>query len=161
MFAEIDFYKPEELTEEMFSNVIEKMPMSMIRHLYYNHVMPGYLAKGTYGCWNIHNHFDTYCRSHKVVTTQPFPQHELKGVGVCDSYLQVWEKYWEELHAEDRYFIIQIMPVRKSTQPVENGWRWAAWGTYIGNQLPLAEYLKDEPLIEEVFVYSILEVAPK
>jgi len=83
----------------------------------------------------------------------------LSPYGVCDHYKQVIEN--EPLLSDeiyDREFVVFITPVKKSDQPESGGWRWHKWGPYIGDYEPQAEYLYDEPEIEQVYVYHIYEI---
>jgi hypothetical protein len=79
--------------------------------------------------------------------------------GVCDTPEQVLA-HVPLLTTDPRRFIVFFTPpIRKHDQPAEGGWRWHKWGEYIGTQ-PQAEceYLYDEPHIDEVLVYHIVEV---
>lgn len=78
--------------------------------------------------------------------------------GVCDTPEQVLA-HIPLLVTDPRRFIVFFTPIRKRDQPAEGGWRWHKWGEYIGTQ-PSAgcEYLYDEPHIDEVLVYHIVEV---
>ena len=77
--------------------------------------------------------------------------------GVCDHYRQVLTKY-PELKTSSRKFVLSITPVLKVNQPPRGGWRWHKWGEYIGDKTPTKEYLYDEPKIEKVYCYHILEI---
>ena len=77
--------------------------------------------------------------------------------GVCDHYKQVLERI-TELQNPDRFFIMSVTPVLKANQSPEGGWRWHKWGPYIGTKTPTCEYLYDEPEIDQVYVYHILEM---
>ena len=76
--------------------------------------------------------------------------------GVCDNVEQLLEKC-PELEASDRQFVVAMHRIVKKEQPPKGGWRWHKWGEYIGIQNPMCEYLHDEPIIEEVYVYHIYE----
>lgn len=78
--------------------------------------------------------------------------------GVCDHYQQVLDLYPEMVTNTSEYFIF-LTPVTKLTQPSYGGWRWHKWGKYIGTQDPQAEYLADEPEIEEVYCYHIYKLS--
>lgn len=80
-----------------------------------------------------------------------------QNYGVCDNVQQVLEVY-PELLADTRKFIVFFEPILKEDQPKNNGWRWHKWGKYIGEQNPEHEYLYDEPNINEVWLYHIVEV---
>ncbi len=76
--------------------------------------------------------------------------------GVCDNYKQILEK-WPELISSDRRFVISLTRVAKANQDKSGGWRWHKWGAYIGDYVPMHEYLYDED-IDEVYVFHIDEV---
>jgi len=78
--------------------------------------------------------------------------------GVCDSWQQLLEKLPLEVKEGPIKYVIGITSIKKYDQEEEGGWRWHKWGPYIGIQQPTREYLRDEPLIEEVFVYQIYQV---
>jgi hypothetical protein len=77
--------------------------------------------------------------------------------GVCDNYQQILDQC-SELQNPNRKFIISVTKVSRSDQPSEGGWRWHKWGPYIGVHESTCEYLYDEPLINEVYVYHIYEL---
>lgn len=78
--------------------------------------------------------------------------------GVCDGYEDILEKYSDILNLENKKFVVEMMYISKESQPEHNGWRWHKWGEYIGFYRPQCEYLYDEPIIEEVFCYTIYEI---
>lgn len=77
--------------------------------------------------------------------------------GVCDSPEQLIEQF-PIIESDPRSLIVTFSPLLKSNQPSSGGWRWHKWGPYIGTQEPQCEYLYDEPLIDKVYCYYILEV---
>lgn len=77
--------------------------------------------------------------------------------GVCDHWSQVIER-WPELLTDPRRFVVTVTPIRKTDQTASGGWRWHKWGEYIGTKDPQYEYLYDEPDIDVVYVFHILEV---
>lgn len=80
-------------------------------------------------------------------------------VGVCDSPMQLFEKYKDiALNHPNRKFVVAMVPLNKADQPKEGGWRWRKWGEYIGEQKPVMEYLADEPVIETVYTFHIYEI---
>ena len=88
-----------------------------------------------------------------------YPQFEnIRSYGVCDDYKQVIEKAGAELSDESRRFVMSVTPVKKANQPSIGGWRWHKWGPYIGNKEVTTEYLYDEPFVEKVYVYKIIEI---
>jgi hypothetical protein len=82
---------------------------------------------------------------------------ELNCYGVCDHYEQILNRAPSILVGGSRRFVITLCRVRKETQEAEGGWRWKKWGPYIGTQEPTTEFLYDEPVIQQVFVYHIYE----
>lgn len=76
--------------------------------------------------------------------------------GVCDNYQQILDQE-PALQDPNRQFFITLKSVKKSEESSWGGWRWHKWGPYIGTQKPTCEYLYDEPVIEEIFVYHIYE----
>jgi len=42
-----------------------------------------------------------------------------------------------------------------------DGWRWRKFGPYIGTRTPRAEYLADEPEIEEIVVFALVPLHPE
>lgn len=79
--------------------------------------------------------------------------------GVCDTVDQVVEK-WPELLTDPRRFIICFTQIDRADQPEHGGWRWHKWGEYIGTKEPMSEYLADEPEIDSVLCFSIIELKP-
>jgi hypothetical protein len=81
-----------------------------------------------------------------------------ESYGVADNLEQIMMKlsrYWFE---PDRNFILALQKVRKVDQPPKDGWRWSKWGPYIGEQESRADYLADEPFIDELILYEFYEV---
>jgi hypothetical protein len=81
--------------------------------------------------------------------------------GVCDSVEQLLEKCPELVTDKTRKFVVTVTHLKKSDEPSVGGWRWHKWGPYIGNHVPMCEYLYDEPIIEEILVYHIYETLLK
>lgn len=80
--------------------------------------------------------------------------------GVCDTPSQLVNKY-PTLDTDPRPLVASFTPIHKSAQHPHGGWRWHKWGTYIGEQQRVGcEYLADEPHIELVYTYQIIEIAP-
>lgn len=77
--------------------------------------------------------------------------------GVCDDYTQVLEKYRDKIKSDKEYVIV-LQVIHKQGQSSLNGWKWSKHGPYFGKQKQEAEYLFDEPMITEVYEYSIFEV---
>lgn len=78
--------------------------------------------------------------------------------GVCDTWEQITAR-WPELAADEEHaYLISVTPIRKADQSPEGGWRWHKWGPYIGDHEPRCEYLYQEPAIDQVYVFHIIEV---
>lgn len=77
--------------------------------------------------------------------------------GVCDSPEQVVERF-PQLVADERPLLVYFTEVRREDQSPEGGWRWHKWGVYIGEREPTTEYLYDEPEIESVYVFHIVQL---
>jgi hypothetical protein len=85
-----------------------------------------------------------------------FPELGMKGsFGVCDNWEQVLKYYGELLNNPVEYYIVSLALILKESQHPTGGWRWHKWGPYIGNLKPTQEYLYDEPLIDQVYVYQV------
>lgn len=81
----------------------------------------------------------------------------ISAYGVCDSPEQFMEKIGKHLEESPNKYVVSFVRLRKEDQYPEGGWRWRKWGPYIGTQDHQAEYLFDEPVIEEVYVYSFYQ----
>jgi hypothetical protein len=80
--------------------------------------------------------------------------------GVCDTWEQITER-WPSLAADQGHrYLVYLSPVLKADQYPHGGWRWHKWGPYIGTLEPRYEYLYDEPDIERVYVFQIVELKP-
>jgi len=113
--------------------------------------MSGKLADGIYQI----SHFG--CTGYPSSDYDQYPEiGAIHCYGVCDHYQQILDKC-PLLISSNRKFLITVTKIEKSNEPIEGGWRWHKWGEYIGEQKPQCEYLVDEPLIKEVFVYHIYE----
>lgn len=75
--------------------------------------------------------------------------------GVCDSPEQFIMKMGKILDELPDEYVVELACISKEEQPEQHGWRWEKWGEYIGEQIPQADYLFDEPNIKEVFVFHI------
>lgn len=88
-----------------------------------------------------------------------FPELIDSSYGVCDSPEQFLECYKDVLDNPERNYAVYLTPIKKKDQPSEGGWRWHKWGRYIGKQKREGhEYLYDEPNIELVYAYHIVEL---
>jgi len=91
-----------------------------------------------------------------VVTEERY----VAAYGVCDNHEQVLALA-PEILSRDNEYVIFLTCIQKKHEPERDGWRWSKWGEYIGTQISQADYLYDEPEIEEVFFYRIYEVKTK
>ncbi len=82
-------------------------------------------------------------------------------VGVADNYQQVLAAYPLAVQHPTRRFCLSVTPIRRSEAPAKGGWRWKKWGRYLGTQEPAADYIADEPIIEEVVVFRWYELQDK
>lgn len=80
--------------------------------------------------------------------------------GVADSIDQIKAKYKEVIDSP-ALIVISVTEMNRSEQSESDGWRWHKWGEYIGTQDPQMEYLYDEPVIEQVFVFHVYSVIKK
>lgn len=96
-------------------------------------------------------------RDDHEAATKGWPEAEY---GVCDYPYQITER-WPSLVISPRNFIITLDEVRKDEQIASKaGWRWHKNGEYIGDKNPVCEYLADEPVIENVYMFHIHELPP-
>ncbi|MBC9706530.1 MAG: hypothetical protein H9W81_16495 [Enterococcus sp.] len=77
--------------------------------------------------------------------------------GTCDSFDQVWEAY-PQLLTDPRHFILRVRKVHKKDQSPQQGWRWEKHGKYLGNRSEGYEYLYDEPNIDFVWQFDIIQI---
>jgi len=95
---------------------------------------------------------------HMISSIDTYPDlGDFNCYGVCDNYEQIIDQC-PELQNKNRNFVVSITPIKKENQSPEGGWRWHKWGPYIGVQESQCEYLYDEPNIEMVYCYRIIEV---
>lgn len=78
----------------------------------------------------------------------------LQIYGIADNIEQI-KKLYEKVLDKSKDYVCLATPIVKGEN---GGWRWHKWGPYIGTQKPTAEYLDEEELINQVFVYHIHEV---
>lgn len=78
--------------------------------------------------------------------------------GVGDSIDQVLALYAEKLENAPGAYAIGFTRVDRADQPSRDGWRWHRWGEYVSTKEPQCEYLADEPDIEFVYTFSIVEL---
>lgn len=86
---------------------------------------------------------------------------DLCGYGVADTIEQILSHGKRMIDDCERSFIVSVALISKKDQPERGGWRWHKWGPYIGVKKPQAEYIADEPDIEEVLIFEFIEVKPK
>lgn len=77
--------------------------------------------------------------------------------GVVDYPAQVVETF-PLIIEDERPLIITLGEVRKDRQSDQGGWRWHKGGTYYGVHEPQCEYIYDEPDIDAVWVFHIMQV---
>jgi hypothetical protein len=87
---------------------------------------------------------------------EQYESRYLNSYGVCDSPEQLLSLY--DFEKDPRKLCIAFTELLKEDQEPSGGWRWHKWGPYIGKQKPQYEYLFDEPIIERVYVYHIIEL---
>lgn len=128
--------------------------------------------KGIYYSTGGNFHLDLPDTSHKLVDAYPrFTYmgnvHDdkispcvgcLTSYGVADNIEQVKERYSNVISNPDVQVCIALMPIFKSHEPEDGGWRWHKWGEYIGTQNPQCEYLYDEPDIDVVLCFHVYVV---
>lgn len=89
-----------------------------------------------------------------------FPQDEtwISSYGVADNHHQVLDHVGRRLAEDARWFVISMTPIFRENEPAEGGWRWAKHGEYIGTRIPQADYLVDEPHIDMIYVFYIIQI---
>jgi hypothetical protein len=78
--------------------------------------------------------------------------------GVADTPEQVIAYYQKEIADPEKRYVIGLTEVRRENQSPRGGWRWHKWGEYIGTREPTREYLYDEPEIESVYCFHIIQI---
>ena len=126
---------------------------------FYNVPMPERVQEGVYliGSFNFEFHIGNGRQDRKVMYPEfqrPPGFKSFNCYGVCDSPDQLLADFGVMLQADSRRLCVALTCIRKSGQS-EEGWHWHKWGPYIGRQEPTWEYLFDEPMIEEVYVYHV------
>ena len=94
------------------------------------------------------------------VSMSDYFEQTIEPYGVADNIEQIKEHY-KELISSSNPIVISVSEINKDYQPEEGGWRWHKWGKYIGTQNPQAEYIKDEPEIQSVYVFHVYAVQSK
>lgn len=118
------------------------------------------------GCYLIthHNFYHLLERGAILSEWSELPSKDedyLNCYGVCDSVEQFLEVYKDALAEGHRRFVVCFTCVRKADQPADGGWRWHKWGPYMGKQnVSGCEYLYDEPNVEQVYCFHIMELYP-
>ena len=120
---------------------------------------PERLQRGVYRDWS-HNFNHTFRDTGAPDDFDlDFPDlGDFESFGVADSVAQVVAALPSQVVASAQAYVVAVVQVNKRDQPAWGGWRWHKWGPYIGQQSPTAEYLADEPLISEVWCYSVYAV---
>lgn len=123
-------------------------------------VTPQRLRTGVYECrhWNFEE-FVSWPRIEAYPTLESDGE-QVSAYGVCDSVTQLLTTLRPCLSDPLRMFVVAVVCVCRDEQPANGGWRWHKWGPYIGAQQPTMEYLADEPDIDKVWTYHILELLP-
>ncbi len=121
------------------------------------------LAKGVYQIGHFGFDYEIGLKWKNFEDSYPSLQHadETKYIGsygVCDNYQQVIDQCANLKDSDSTPYALSVTSIKKSEQYPDGGWRWHKWGDYIGTQTPTTEYIYDEPLIEEVFVYHIYKI---
>jgi hypothetical protein len=83
---------------------------------------------------------------------------EFPEFGVVDSVAQFLELFGDAIDAAPEHYAVGFTEVRRAAQPSEGGWRWHKWGQYYGVHSPQCEYLHDEPDIESVYTFSVVQL---
>jgi len=122
------------------------------------------LEQGIYEC--PHFNFECEFRSNQTYELD-FPeigkwedQTRFSPYGVCDSVDQLKSKLPECVTSGDTKYCISVHHITKKAEQEGGayGWRWHKWGPYIGIHEPQCEYLSEEPVIEEIYVYHIYQI---
>ncbi len=110
------------------------------------------------GIWEV-GHYGSSAFLQGYYNQYPEDLGEHGPYGVCDGVPDILRAY-PMLEADPgRAFVVTMKRVRRdlSNKGKGGGWRWHKWGEYIGTAAPTTEYLDDEPIIEQVYVYHIFE----
>lgn len=112
---------------------------------------PRKVERGLYMCrhWNFDEFLDD--------DWDEYPEFadDVDAIGVCDSPEQFKRKAGALLEEAGDEFVVSFVRIAKDEQPSDGGWRWHKWGGYIGERQPRADYLYDEPEIDEVYTYHV------
>lgn len=173
MLVYVEFIKPEDLDPENFNtglNIFGNInnafggeyiePMQEIRRLYSQNIYPEYVSEGIYDAWNMEIFF-AYSKTHDLKEANVVFD-DTPAFGVCDKVGDVLDKFEKYLNTYDSQYIIELCSIPKNSKAsIGDMWKWADYGEYIGKQLKTTEMLKDEPDIEIVYLFKILEVKEK
>ena len=83
---------------------------------------------------------------------------EFPKYGVVDSIEQFMDLFGGAVDVAPEHYAVGFTEVRRADQPLEGGWRWHKWGDYYGVHSPQHEYLHDEPDIESVYTFSVIQL---
>jgi hypothetical protein len=75
--------------------------------------------------------------------------------GVCDSVAQFMNDYYYTIDAVEGNWIVSLEEVYRADQPKYDGWRWAKWGPYLGEEQRTSDYLVNEQFIDKVCVFNL------
>lgn len=173
MLIHIEFIKPEDLDPKNFNiglNIFGNInnafggeyidPMQELRRIYTQNIYPEYIGEGIYDAWNMEIYF-AYCKTHELKEANVVFDG-ISAFGICDKVGDVLDKFGKYLNTYDSQYIIELCSISKNSKShIMDSWKWADYGEYIGKQLKTTEILKDEPDIEMVYLFKILEVSEK
>lgn len=175
MLVHVKFIKPEDLDPKNFAAGLEVFenarvalsdlghvfdPMQEIRRLYRENIYPEIIQEGIFDAWKLEDYFE-YCTSH-TIKEKNVVFDGIPAFGVCDSAADIHRKFSKYICNKSGNYIIQMCAItRDSKASVGDLWKWADHGEYIGKQTPTTEMIKDEPNIEKVYMFKILEVEEK
>lgn len=129
--------------------------VSLVASMHGGPAEPRRISQGVYiaGHWNVRDMVPT------AVDWLDGGTLEFDISGVCDTPVQVVERL--KLDEIPQPVFVSCVHIRRADQPLQGGWRWHKWGKYIGDHDPQFEYLHDEPLIEQVYTFSVIELEGK
>ena len=115
---------------------------------------------GVYFAWSLDNRLQELALVSGRMKVNAFPDlDDYKATyGVADFIGQVVDHFAAEIADKERAYVVGLSWMRKDQQPESGGWRWHKWGPYIGTAEPQFEYLYDEPEIEKVLIFSLIEL---
>ena len=118
---------------------------------------PTRIARGLYDHCG-HNLRNSIHKGDLVDYADEADHEEFPKYGVVDSIEQFLELFGGAVDAAPEHYAVGFTEVRRAEQPLEGGWRWHKWGEYHGVHSPQCEYLHDEPAIESVYTFSVVQL---